>query len=103
MNQSNILLISAALLALCFVMLSVVLFVLTSHRKKNAMAIQRVEKHLSESLQLLEEAQYQQTAIQREEYLRSRGPMNHMQITKDNQYTWLNDPWPWEYCKNKEV
>ena len=39
----------------------------------------------------------------REEYLRSRGPMNHMQITKDNQYTWLNDPWPWEYCKNKEV
>lgn len=39
----------------------------------------------------------------REEYLRSRGPMNHMQITKDKQYTWLNDPWPWEYCKNKEV
>ena len=39
----------------------------------------------------------------REEYLRSCGPMNHMQITKDNQYTWLNDPWPWEYCKNKEV
>jgi len=39
----------------------------------------------------------------REEYLRSRGPMNHMQITDDKQYTWLNDPWPWEYCKNKEV
>ena len=39
----------------------------------------------------------------REEYLRSRGPMNHMQATDDKQYTWLNDPWPWEYCKNKEV
>lgn len=39
----------------------------------------------------------------REEYLRSRGPMNHMQTTEGNVYTWLNDPWPWEYCKNKEV
>ena len=39
----------------------------------------------------------------REEYLRSHGPMNHMQDTNGKQYTWLNDPWPWEYCKNKEV
>ena len=39
----------------------------------------------------------------REEYLRSHGPMNHMQDTDGTQYTWLNDPWPWEYCKNKEV
>ncbi|MBP3646306.1 MAG: DNA recombination protein RmuC [Clostridia bacterium] len=76
MNQSSILLISAALLALCFVMLIVVLFVLASHRRKNVMAIQRVEKHLSESLQLLEEAQYQQAAIQREEYLRSLHQLN---------------------------
>ena len=39
----------------------------------------------------------------RDEYLRSRGPMNHMQVTDGKDYTWLNDPWPWEYCKNKEV
>ena len=39
----------------------------------------------------------------RDEYLRSRGPMNHMQTTEGKDYTWLNDPWPWEYCKNKEV
>ena len=39
----------------------------------------------------------------REEYLKNRGPMNHNQVSKDKQYTWLNDPWPWEYCKNKEV
>ncbi len=39
----------------------------------------------------------------RDEYLRSRGPMNHMQVTDGKHYTWLNDPWPWEYCKNKEV
>ena len=39
----------------------------------------------------------------REEYLKTRGPMNHMQITDEKQYAWLDDPWPWEYSKNKEV
>ena len=39
----------------------------------------------------------------REEYLKTRGPMNHMQITDEKQYAWLEDPWPWEYSKNKEV
>jgi len=39
----------------------------------------------------------------REEYLRRHGPMNHMQMSNEKEYTWLNDPWPWEYCKNKEV
>ena len=38
----------------------------------------------------------------REEYLKMRGPMNHMQATDAKQYTWLNDPWPWEYCNNRE-
>ena len=39
----------------------------------------------------------------REEYLRKRGPMTHMQVSEEKQYAWLNDPWPWEYCKDKEV
>ena len=39
----------------------------------------------------------------RSEYLKKHGPMNHFQETGSDQYTWLNDPWPWEYCKNKEV
>ena len=39
----------------------------------------------------------------RSEYLKRRGPMNHFQETSSGQYEWLNDPWPWEYCKNKEV
>ena len=39
----------------------------------------------------------------REEYKRKHGPLNHG-ITSDNQcYDWLDDPWPWEYCRNKEV
>jgi len=39
----------------------------------------------------------------RSEYLKKHGPMNHYQETASGQYQWLNDPWPWEYCKNKEV
>ena len=38
----------------------------------------------------------------RSEYLKKYGPLNHSQETGSNQYEWLNDPWPWEYCKNKE-
>jgi len=39
----------------------------------------------------------------KEEYRKQRGPMNHMQPGDSREYQWLNDPWPWEYCKNKEV
>ena len=39
----------------------------------------------------------------RTEYLKKRGPLNHSQETGSEQYMWLDDPWPWEYCKNKEV
>lgn len=36
------------------------------------------------------------------EYQRKRGPMNHMQISESQAYDWINEPWPWEYAKNKE-
>ena len=55
-----------------------------------------------EALELYQE--YQKLyAHCREEYLKSRGPMNHGQPTQSDKYRWLDDPWPWEYCKNKEV
>ena len=38
-----------------------------------------------------------------QEYRKKRGPMNHMRVHEGNTYAWLDDPWPWEYCKNKEV
>ncbi len=38
-----------------------------------------------------------------EEYLRKRGPLNHTMVSESECYDWLDDPWPWEYCKNKEV
>lgn len=39
----------------------------------------------------------------REEYRKMRGPLNHLMMSDAECYDWLDDPWPWEYCKNKEV
>ena len=36
------------------------------------------------------------------EYSRTYGPLNHGSPT-EGPYRWLDDPWPWEYAKNKEV
>ncbi|MBO5867438.1 MAG: spore coat protein CotJB [Oscillospiraceae bacterium] len=30
------------------------------------------------------------------------GPLNHLMPTKGS-YAWLDDPWPWEYARNREV
>ena len=38
-----------------------------------------------------------------EEYEKTFGPLNHRSINHSKEYEWLNDPWPWEYTKNKEV
>lgn len=35
-------------------------------------------------------------------YEKMCGPLNHMSIG-DGAYKWLDDPWPWEYAKNREV
>ena len=29
-------------------------------------------------------------------------PLTHVNPVNDKTYTWLNDPWPWEYAANKE-
>ena len=34
-------------------------------------------------------------------YSKEYGPMNHNTPT-EGAYKWLDDPWPWEYCGNKE-
>ena len=38
----------------------------------------------------------------RQEYTEHCGPMSHRTPT-EGAYRWLDDPWPWEYCKNKGV
>lgn len=37
------------------------------------------------------------------EYEKHHGPLNHHFTSNGTSYKWLNGPWPWEYCKNKEV
>lgn len=37
----------------------------------------------------------------REQYNEHCGPLNHMS-PGDGEYRWLDDPWPWEYCANRE-
>lgn len=38
-----------------------------------------------------------------EEYMKKHGPLTHKMVSDSEKYDWLDDPWPWEYCKNKEV
>ena len=35
------------------------------------------------------------------EYSKEHGPLNH-RVPTEGPYKWLDDPWPWEYAKNKE-
>ncbi len=37
-----------------------------------------------------------------EEYSSTCGPLTHNSLV-EGPYSWLDDPWPWEYAKNKEV
>lgn len=37
------------------------------------------------------------------EYEKSRGPVTSRSYTDTGEYEWVRDPWPWEYCANKEV
>lgn len=55
-----------------------------------------------EALQVYREYQKMYNHCRRE-YLKKRGPLNHYQDSDSKEYQWLDDPWPWEYCKNKEV
>ena len=38
----------------------------------------------------------------REIYERECGPLTHMNLLEGD-YRWIDDPWPWEYAKNREV
>lgn len=37
----------------------------------------------------------------RMEYTKMCGPLSHS-IPTEGAYRWLDDPWPWEFCANKE-
>ena len=37
----------------------------------------------------------------KEKYAAQCGPLNHAMVGQ-GEYRWLDDPWPWEYCANRE-
>ena len=37
-----------------------------------------------------------------EKFQQELGPMNHQTPITAEEYTWLDDPWPWEYAANRE-
>ena len=39
----------------------------------------------------------------KEEYEKDCGPLTHHSKVQQGEYKWLNDPWPWEYAKNREA
>lgn len=39
----------------------------------------------------------------RSEYQKRYGPLNHGAPQTSEDYQWLDDPWPWEFTKNKEA
>ncbi len=39
----------------------------------------------------------------RKEFGKKHGSLNHISASDSECYDWLDDPWPWEYCKNKEA
>ncbi len=55
----------------------------------------------SEALQLYTE--YVQLLRQGKDTFEARyGPLEQTQVTREGGYTWLNDPWPWEYSPLRE-
>lgn len=73
-----------------------------------AFAVQELALYLDthredkEALELYQNYQKMYDRCQ-EEFRKKNGPLNHLRPSDAEDYEWLDDPWPWEYCKNKEV
>lgn len=39
----------------------------------------------------------------KDEYEKGCGPLTHHSRVHPGEYKWLDDPWPWEYAKNREA
>ena len=37
----------------------------------------------------------------RKQYVEEHGPLSHGEAIQDGKYTWLQDPWPWEYQERR--
>lgn len=72
-----------------------------------AFAIQELALYLdthredTEALELYRRYQQMYQTLEKE-YVKKKGPLNHLDMVTEPDYQWLSDPWPWEYCGNKE-
>jgi len=80
--ETNALLALIAVLVLaCFILLIALLAVLVAHRRQNAQSAQKLAKHMGDGFAGLEEVQYQQDALQREELIRNLHQLNESLIS----------------------
>lgn len=77
---------AAELQALDFVLTELGLYLDTHKNDKEAMALYRQYAKLAEE--------------GRARYIAMYGPLVQMDVVKDNAFTWLDDPWPWEFSKD---
>lgn len=79
---------------------------LLSQLQSVAFAVQELALYLDthrddqEALELYRK--YQQMGEKLRKHFESEnGPLNHMHA-QEGPYRWLDDPWPWEFCANRE-
>ena len=71
-------------------------------------AIQELQLYLDthrddrEALEILRTYQQMYRSC-REQYEAKYGPLNQISAHDSDEFRWLDDPWPWEYSKNKGV
>jgi len=75
--------------ALGFAVQELALYLDTHRDDKEALALYREYQHMY--------------AKCKAEHAKRKGQMNHTMVSDRDSYDWLEDPWPWEYAKNKEV
>ena len=75
--------------ALAFAVQELALYLDTHRSDRDALEVYRAYQQM-----------YQQ---RREQYESKYGPLNHKMPDHCEDYRWLDEPWPWEYSKNKGV
>ena len=79
----------AELQALGFAVQELALYLDTHRDDKDALALYREYQKMYDKCRQL--------------YAREHGPLTHGMTSDAENYSWLDDPWPWEYCGNKEA
>ena len=72
---------------LAFAIQELALYLDTHREDAEALELYRSYQEMYMKLRKMYEAEY--------------GPLNHMH-PQEGPYRWLDDPWPWEYCANRE-